>query len=246
MANDGHKFVHIEEGDTVVFSADPIPGNEGSVGAVIEQLYRKGARVAYSDIMEDLHVSGHGSQGDQMLLLSAVGPKYIWPIGGTYRHIMQYRRLAEDLGYNKRDILVPEEGQVFEFRQGVPPKVVETIELENVMIDGLGVGDVGTAVLRDRQTIATDGIVVVVVPMEKSTGRVTAEPDIISRGFVYMKESGDLLGQAKRVVVESMTLKKGRITDWRFIRTQMGENLERFLLKKTGRRPLIVPVIVEV
>jgi len=246
MANDNHKFVSIKEGDTVVFSADAIPGNEGSVSNIIERLYRKGARVAYSDIMEDLHVSGHGSQGDQMLLLSAVGPKYIFPIGGTYRHIMQYRRLTEDLGYTKRDVLIPEDGQVLEFRRGFPPKVVETLELENVMIDGLGVGDVGNAVLRDRQTIATDGIVVVVVPMEESTGRVTAEPDIISRGFVYMKESGDLLNKAKRVVSESLRLKKGRITDWRFVRNQMGENLEKFLLKETGRRPLIVPVIVEV
>ncbi len=246
MANDNHKFVRIQEGDTVVFSADPIPGNEGSVSDVIEQLYRKGARVAYSDIMEDLHVSGHGSQGDLMLLLSALGPKYIFPIGGTYRHIMQYRRLAQDLGYNKHDVLIPEEGQVLEFREGTAPKVVETIELENVMIDGLGVGDVGSAVLRDRQTIATDGIVVVVVPMEESTGRVTAEPDIISRGFVYMKESGALVDRAKRVVVESLRLKKGRITDWRFVRAQLGDKLEKFLFKETGRRPLIVPVIVEV
>ena len=246
MANDNHKFVRIVEGDTVVFSADAIPGNEGSVNDVIEELYRKGARVAYSDIMEDLHVSGHGSQGDLMLLLSAIGPKYIFPIGGTYRHIMQYRRLAQDLGYNKRDVLIPEEGQVLEFKKGFPPRVVETITLENVMIDGLGVGDVGNAVLRDRQTIATDGIVVVVVPMEESTGRVTAEPDIISRGFVYMKESGALVDKAKRVVSESLRLKKGRITDWRFVRAQLGDNLEKFLYKETGRRPLIVPVIVEV
>jgi ribonuclease J len=246
MANDNHKFVRIEEGDTVVFSADAIPGNEGSVASIIERLYRKGARVAYSDIMEDLHVSGHGSQGDLMLLLSALGPKYIFPIGGTYRHIMQYRRLALDLGYDKRDVLIPEEGQVLEFKRDVPPRVVETLELENVMIDGLGVGDVGNAVLRDRQTIATDGIVVVVVPMEKSTGRITAEPDIISRGFVYMKESGELLNKAKRVVSESLRLKRGRITDWRFVRSQLSENLEKFLLRETGRRPLIVPVIVEV
>lgn len=246
IANDSHKYVRIEDGDTVVFSADPIPGNEGSVNDVIERLYRRGARVAYSDIMEDLHVSGHGSQGDLMLLLSAVGPKYIFPIGGTYRHIMQYRRLAQDLGYEKRQILVPEEGQVLEFRSGMPPKVVETIELENVMIDGLGVGDVGNAVLRDRQTIATDGIVVVVVPIEQSTGKVTADPDIISRGFIYMKESGELVAKARQIVIQSLRLKKGRITDWRFVRSQIGEQLEVFLLKETGRRPLIVPVIVEV
>lgn len=247
IANDNHKFVRIEEGDTVVFSADPIPGNEGSVGAIIEQLYRKGARVAYSDIMEDLHVSGHGSQGDLMLLLSALAPRYVFPIGGTYRHIMQYRRLTADLGFDKRDVLIPEEGQILEFRRGIAPKVVNTIHLENVMIDGLGVGDVGNAVLRDRQTIATDGIVVVVVPMEKSTGRITAEPDIISRGFVYMKESGDLVNRARQIVKKSLPAgRQGRIMNWRFVRSQVEENLETFLWKETGRRPLIVPVIVEV
>ncbi len=246
IANDDHKFVRIDEGDTVVFSADPIPGSEHNIDIVIEQLYRRGARVAYSDIMEDIHVSGHGSQGDLMLMLSAVGPKYVMPMGGTYRHIMQYRRLAQDLGYDKRDVLIPEEGEVLEFKPGHPPKVVETINLENVMIDGLGVGDVGDVVLRDRQTIATEGIVVVVVPMEQATGRVVAEPDIISRGFVYMKQSGKLLDGAKRVVNESLRLKKGRMIDWHFVRKQVENNLERFLLKQTGRTPLIVPVIVEV
>jgi ribonuclease J len=246
IANDGHKFVHIDEGDTVVFSADPIPGSENNINTLIEQLYRKGARVAYSDIMEDLHVSGHGSQGDLMLMLSAVGPKYVLPIGGTYKHMMQYRRLAQDLGYDKKNVLIPEEGEVLEFKRGVPPKVVETVNLENIMIDGLGVGDVGEVVLRDRQTIATDGIVVVVVPMEQSSGRVVAEPDIISRGFVYIRESGDLLDKAKRVVNESLRLKKGKMIDWHFVRKQVEHNLERFLLKETGRSPLIVPVIVEV
>lgn len=253
IANDDHKFVRIDDGDTVVFSADPIPGSEHNINTVIEQLYRKGARVAYSDIMEDLHVSGHGSQGDLMLMLSAVGPKYVMPMGGTYRHIMQYRRLAADLGYDKRDVLVPEEGEVLEFKSGHPPKVIQTINLENVMIDGLGIGDVGDVVLRDRQTIATEGIVVVVVPMERSSGRVVAEPDIISRGFVYMRQSEKLLEGAKRVVNESLRLKKGlsfgrqgRMIDWRFVRKQLENNLERFLLKQTGRSPLIVPVIIEV
>jgi len=245
-ANDDHKFVTINEGDTVVFSADAIPGSENNINALIEQLYRKGARVAYSDIMEDLHVSGHGSQGDLMLMLSTVGPKYVFPIGGTYKHIMQYRRLAQDLGYGKRQILIPDEGDILEFRPGLSPKVVETLNLENVMIDGLGIGDVGNVVLRDRQTIATDGIVVVVVPMERQTGRVTAEPDIISRGFVYIRESGDLLDKAKKVVRESLRLKKGKMIDWFFVRKHVEQNLERFILKETGRSPLIVPVIVEV
>lgn len=246
IANDSHRFVHLKDSDTVIISADPIPGREHDVNTLIDQIYRKGARVSYSDIMEDLHVSGHGSQGDMMLLLSAMGPRYLFPIGGTYKHLMQYRRLAQDLGYDKRDVLIPEEGQVLEFSSGGAPRVVETLELENVMVDGLGVGDVGHVVLRDRQTIATEGIVVVVIPIQKSTGRVTSGPDIISRGFIYMKESGGLIDQAKRVVLQSLRLKKGRMMDWQFVRKQISENLAVFLAKETGRRPLIVPVIVEV
>lgn len=246
MANEAHSFATIGEGDTVVFSADPIPGNEHAVGVLIDEIYRLGARVAYSDIMEDLHVSGHGSQGDLMLLLSAVGPKYILPIGGTYRHMMQYRRLAQDVGYEKRSVLIPEEGDVLEFRAGVPPRVVETLELENVMVDGLGIGDVGHVVLRDRQMIATEGIVVVILPIQKSTGRVTGRPDIVSRGFVYMKGAGNLLEEAKKVIAQSLRLKKGRIIDWQYVRRHVEEDLAAYLLKKTGRRPLIVPVIVEV
>ncbi|MBI3955845.1 ribonuclease J [Candidatus Gottesmanbacteria bacterium] len=246
IANDSHRFVRLDEGDTVVISADPIPGREHDVNTLIDAIYRKGARVSYSDIMEDLHVSGHGSQGDLMLLLSAVGPRYIFPIGGTYKHLMQYRRLAQDLGYEKREILIPEEGQVLEFSSHSAPRVVETLELENVMVDGLGVGDVGNIVLRDRQTIATEGIVVVVIPIQKSTGRVTSGPDIISRGFIYMKESGGLIDAAKRTVLQSLRLKKGRMMDWQFVRKQISENLSVFLARETGRRPLIVPVIVEV
>ncbi|MBI5620699.1 ribonuclease J [Candidatus Gottesmanbacteria bacterium] len=246
IANDSHRFVTLEEGDTVIISADPIPGREHDVNNLIDQIYRKGARVSYSDIMEDLHVSGHGSQGDMMLLLSALGPRYVFPIGGTYKHLMQYRRLAQDLGYDKRDILIPEEGQVLEFNSQNAPRVVETLELENIMVDGLGVGDVGNVVLRDRQTIATEGIVVVVIPIQKSSGRVTSSPDIISRGFVYMKDSGELLDQARRVIMQSLKLKKGRMMDWQFVRKQISENLSTLLSKETGRYPLIVPVIVEV
>jgi ribonuclease J len=196
--------------------------------------------------MEDLHVSGHGSQGDLMLMLSTVGPKYVMPIGGTYKHMMQYRRLAEELGYRKKHVLIPEEGQILEFRPHEDPKVVETHGLEQVMVDGLGVGDVGTVVLRDRQQIATEGIVVIVVPVEEATGKVTSEPDIISRGFVYMKESGELLDKVRQVVKQSLRLKKGRIIDWQFVRKMISEQVAEMLEKETGRYPLIVPVIIEV
>lgn len=246
IANDTHRFVHLEEGDTVVFSADPIPGHENDVSRLIDQIYRKGARVSYSDIMEDLHVSGHGSQGDLMLMLSALGPRFVMPIGGTYRHTMQYRRLAQDIGYDRRDILIPEEGEVLEFRRDGMPRVAERIALENIMIDGLGIGDVGNIVLRDRQTIAKEGIVVVVVPIEESTSRISGAVDIISRGFVYMKESGALVDGAKRVVGQSLRLRKGHMVDWHFARKQIEEELARYLKKEIGRSPLIVPVLVEV
>lgn len=246
IANDDHQHVSLEEGDTVVISADPIPGNEHDVNRLIDQIYRKGARVSYSDIMEDLHVSGHGSQGDLMLMLTALGPRYVFPIGGTYKHMMQYKRLAQDVGYEKRQILIPEEGEVVEFAAEQTPRVVDRLELESVMVDGLGVGDVGNIVLRDRQTIATEGIVVVVIPIDQSSGRMTTEPDIISRGFIYMKESGPLIDQAKRITLQSLRLKKGRVFNWQFVRKQIADNLEAFLARETGRHPLIVPVIVEV
>jgi ribonuclease J len=246
IANDAHKMIKLNDTDTVIISADPIPGRENDVNKLIDQIYRHGARVSYSDIMEDLHVSGHGSSGDMMLLLSAVGPKYVWPIGGTYKHLMQYRRLAEDLGYNKRSVIIPEDGEVMEFTEHAPPRVVDRVTLEHIMIDGLGIGDVGNVVLRDRQTIALEGIVVVVVPIEEATGRMTSAPEIITRGFVYVKGSQQLLARAADVVSHALTLKKGRIIDWQYVRKRIEESLKEYLLKETGRSPLIVPVILEV
>ncbi len=246
IAHGINKYVSLNDTDTVIFSADPIPGHENDVNRVIDAIYRMGARVSYSDIMADLHVSGHGSQGDMMLMLSAVGPKYVMPIGGTYKHIMQYRRLAQELGYDKKDVLIPDDGAIVEFKRDVPPRIIEHIELENVMVDALGVGDVGDIVLRDRQTIATEGIVVVVVPMEESTGKITSAPEIISRGFVFMKSSGKLIDGAKRIVIETVRMKKDQRVDWGFVRKNIQESLAQYLARETGRHPLIVPVVVEV
>lgn len=246
IAHDNHQFVTVGDGDTVVISADPIPGNEYDVNLLIEQLYRKGVRVSYSEIMEDLHVSGHGSQADMMQLLTLTGPRFILPIGGTYKHIMQYRRLALDVGYGKKDILTPETGEVIEFTGDGEPRVVEEIELDNVMIDGLGIGDVGKVVLRDRQTIATEGFVIIVIPIDETSGKVTAEPDVISRGFVYMKDSHTLITGVKEKVLSSLKLKKGRIINWHFVRKSIENDVSKYLLRETGRSPLIVPVIVEV
>lgn len=246
ITNDNHSYVSLNSGDTVLFSADPIPGNENAVNDLIDQIYRTGSRVSYTSITEDLHVSGHGSQGDHMLLLSALGPRYVFPIGGTARHIENYRTVASEIGFSKNNILVPEDGEILEFKQFQKPRVVETISLENILVDGLGVGDVGAIVLHDRQTIAQEGIVVVVVPIDRKSGRIIGEPDVISRGFVYIKESTALLGRAKRVVIDCLKTKKNRMRDWRYIRELVEDNLQRFLNKETGRQPLIVPVVLEV
>lgn len=246
IANDAHKLVKLTDQDTVIISADPIPGRENDVNTLIDQIYRHGARVSYSDIMEDLHVSGHGSSGDMMLLLSAVGPRYVWPIGGTYKHLMQYRRLAADLGYDKRRVLIPEDGEVLEFTAHGAPRVVERLTLEHIMIDGLGIGDVGDVVLRDRQTIAREGMVVVVVPIHEKTGAMVSNPEIISRGFVYVKGSRQLLSEASNVVARALMLRKGRITDRQFVRQRIEDALKDFFLTETGRSPLIVPVVLAV
>lgn len=245
IARGEHKFVKIRDGDVVVFSADPIPGYENAVHNLVDALTAAGARVSYSDISEDLHVSGHGSQSDLMLMISLTKPKYILPIGGTYRHMVAYKKLAMEMNYQKEDILVPSDGEILEFSKTFRPRVSQVVATEQIMIDGLGVGDVGNIVLRDRKTLAKEGIVVIVIPVDEG-GRMTTQPDIISRGFVYMKESVKLVEDAKKLIVQELRLNQGKISDWHIVRRRIEENLAKFLFKETGRRPLIVPVIIEV
>jgi ribonuclease J len=246
IAEGQHKYVSINEGDTVVFSADPIPGYENSVHNLIDVLTMAGAKVAYSEIIDELHVSGHGAANDLSLMIGLTNPKYILPIGGTFRQMKHYSLLAKRMGYKKNQIILPVDGDVIEFDANHNQKIAQKIDLKNIMVDGLGVGDIGNVVLRDRQTMANEGIVVVVVPIEQNTGRVAGEPDIISRGFVYMKESGALIDEARKVVINSLRLKKGRIIDWQYIRKQIAGNLEEFLYKETHRRPLIISVVIKV
>ncbi len=246
IAQNQHKFVSIQKGDVVIFSADPIPGYENSVHNLIDVLTIAGARVSYSEITDELHVSGHGAANDLSLMLSLVSPKYVIPIGGTFRQMKHYSLLAQKMGYKENQILLPQSGEIIEFDSRGSVNTKNKINLKNIMVDGLGVGDIGNVVLRDRQTMANEGIVVVVVPIEQNTGRVTSDPDIISRGFVYIKESEQLISQAKKVIVNSLQLKKGRIFDWQYVRKQIEGNLEEFLYKETHRRPLIVSVIIKV
>ncbi len=246
IAEGEHKFATISEGDVVVFSADPIPGYENAVHNLIDILTVRGARVAYSEIIDELHVSGHGAANDLALMIGLTQPKYIIPIGGSFRQMKHYSELAQGMGYQKHQVIIPPEGRVIEFNSGQTSQLTEKIELKNIMVDGLGVGDIGNVVLRDRQTMASDGIVIVVVPMDKNTSQFTSEPDIISRGFVYMKESGRLIDGAKKVIMNSLHTKKDDMLDWRYVRKQIEGNLEEFLYKETHRRPLILAVVIEV
>lgn len=246
IAEDQHKSVSISQGDTVVFSADPIPGYENAVHNLIDLLTSLGANVSYSEITDELHVSGHGAANDLSLMIGLTQAKYLFPIGGTFRQMKHYSELAQKMGYKENQIILPKHGEVLEFDGLGGIKIVEKIDLKNIMVDGLGIGDIGHVVLRDRQTMANEGIVVVVVPIEVSTGRIAGDPDIISRGFVYMKESEKLIENAKKVVIKSLQLKEGRIVDWGYVRKQVEVNLEEFLYRETHRRPLIISVVIKV
>ncbi len=246
MAEGVHKFASVNPGDVVVFSADPIPGYENAVHNLIDTLTILGARVAYSDITDELHVSGHGAANDLALMIGLTKPKFIIPIGGTYRHMRHYEDLAKNMGYLDKQLILPKEGEIIQFDSNHNAKITEKLVLNNIMVDGLGVGDIGNVVLRDRQTMAHDGILIVAVPIEQNTGMVRSEPDIISRGFVYMKESGKLIDDAKKVIVNSLRLQKGRINDWQKVRKQIETNLGEFLYRETHRRPLILSVVIKV
>lgn len=239
-----HDWVSINPEDKVVFSTEPIPGNESSVYATIDNLSKQGVDVAYSDVDDALHVSGHGYSGEQKLLMAIIKPKYLIPIGGTFRHMVQYRKLAADLGYNSDRVMLLEDGQVVEFSQGQARKA-EIVPLKNVMVDGLGIGDVGKVVLRDRQTMSREGIVVVMVPVSVQTGQIGGEVEVISRGFVFMKEARGLVEQIKQKVKQSVR-GGGAITDWQGVRKEIEERLGEFLYQETGRSPLILTVVMEV
>lgn len=244
IANGEHK-IKINDGDFVLFSQDPIPGSEGAVDELINTLIKAGAEVFYSAILDDAHVSGHESADGLKLMLNLVKPKYVWPIGGQLRQIKHYAKLARGMGYDEEHIIIPREGQAVEMENG-KVRAAGMVEVKNVLVDGLGIGDVGNVVLRDRQTMSSDGILMVVVPVEKATGEIVGDVDIVSRGFVYMKESDELIGEAKEVVRQTIGQHPGQVTDFRFLRRNIGDTLEKFLFNATHRRPLILPVIVEI
>lgn len=241
MAANLHRKVSIQPGDRVVFSSTPIPGNEKSVARVINELGMKGAKV----IFQDTHVSGHACQEEIKLVYSLLKPKYAIPVHGEYRHLIAQKEVAMSLGYDKEDVIIAKSGDVIELSDE-KAAIVGKVHTGAILVDGLGVGDVGNIVLRDRQNLAENGIIIVVLTLEKYTGQLVAGPDIVTRGFVYVREAEELLDEARAIVTDSVLrcLDKN-ITDWSKIKNIIKDDLSEYLWKKMKRNPVILPIIME-
>ena len=243
MASGSHPRINIVPGDTVIFSSTPVPGNEKLVSKVIDSLAKAGARVIYQGIA-DVHVSGHASREELKLLINMTRPKFMVPCHGEYRHQAAFADLAQLMGYEASAVLSVENGDVVEFT-AESARVTGKVPAGSVLVDGIGVGDVGNVVLRDRQQLAADGVMVVAATIDRSARKVIAGPDIISRGFVYVKESEGLLSQAELNVSVALHKALQESTDWIALRSAIREPLANFLYEKTRRRPMILPVLLE-
>jgi ribonuclease J len=245
MAMNDHKKVGIMPGDTVIISATPIPGNEKLVSRTINHLYKLGADVIYEK-SNGVHVSGHASQEEIKLMHNLVRPKYFIPVHGEYRHLIKHAKLAKDLGMPSENIVIAENGAVIELTKN-SIKVNGKIQSGKVLVDGLGVGDVGNIVLRDRRQLSQDGIMIVVVTIDRETCQVVSGPDIVSRGFVYVREAEDLMEEAREKVLAALErCEVNGVTEWSMIKSAIREALGRFLYERTRRRPMILPIIMEI
>lgn len=244
IANQDHRLVRIQPNDTVILSATPVPGNEKMVNRTINNLFRQGAEVYYQSIAT-VHVSGHAAQEELKLMLNLLRPTYFMPIHGEYRQLILHAKLACSVGIPEDHIVIGEDGDVVE---ATPDsiKLVEHTACGNVFVDGLGIGDIGQVVLRDRQVLAQDGILMAVLTVDKETGQPLAGPDIVSRGFVYMRDAEELLESAREHVRQSFEGLNGHASDWSFVKDKIRHTLSEFLYEKTHRRPMILPVVMEV
>ena len=243
MAANLHRKVSIEPGDTVIFSSRPIPGNEKNVSKVINELAQKGAKV----IVQDTHVSGHASQEEIKLIYSLTRPKYAIPVHGEYQHLKAHAELAQGMGIPKENTIVLSSGDVLELTQE-RATLIGKVQAQGIMVDGLGVGDVGNIVLRDRQHLSENGLIIIVLTLEKYTNQLLAGPDIVSRGFVYVRESESLMEEARKVLTEAVEdcLTHQRNADWSKIKLVIRDTMNDFIWKRTKRRPMILPIIMDV
>jgi len=245
MANGDHKKVTITSNDMVIISATPIPGNEKYVSKVIDELMKIGAEVIYSSL-EDVHVSGHACQEEQKLIITLAKPKFFIPVHGEYRQLIAHAETAKKLGIEPKNIFIMSNGRTLELNEN-EATLTTSVPNGKVLVDGLGVGDVGNIVLRDRQHLSQDGLIVIVVAMDSSTGEIISEPDVVSRGFVYVRESENLMDDIKKVIYEEIRkCEENHIIDWSTIKSNLKDTLRDYIFEKTKRNPMILPIITEV
>jgi ribonuclease J len=245
MAMADHRKVEILPGDTVMISATPIPGNEKLVARTVDYLFKQGADVIYES-SSGIHVSGHGSQEELKLMLNLVRPKYFIPVHGEYRMLKVHSKIAQDLGIPKTNIFIAENGSVLEFTAD-SGAMVGKVNAGALLVDGLGVGDIGNIVMRDRRQLSQDGILIAVIAMDKENGCVISGPEIVSRGFVYVRESEQLMEEARAKIQEALDrCEASGSNDWGTIKNSVRDILGKFLYEKTRRRPMIMPIILEV
>lgn len=244
MANRDHRQVHIVPGDTVVLSASPIPGNEALVNRTVDNLFKQGAQVFYDKVAQ-VHVHGHASQEELKLLLNLVKPRFFMPIHGEYRHLTLHAKLAEMVGIPKDNIFVLEDGDILELSPWAG-KIAGKVTSGNVYVDGLGVGGIGNVVLRDRKMLSRDGIVMVIIAINRQTGKLIGRPDIISRGFVDTREDRDMIEKSRDLIAKVLDHGRNRPADWGFISTKVRDTLNKFYYDQIKRRPMILPFMVKV
>jgi ribonuclease J len=244
IANRDHRHVHILRGDTVVLSATPVPGNEALINRTVDSLFRQGAQVLYDKVAQ-VHVHGHGSQEELKLLLNLVKPRFFMPVHGEFRHLSFHAKLAQSVGIPEKNIFLLEDGDVLELGQW-SGKVDGKVSSGNVYVDGLSVGDVGPVVLRDRRMLSRDGIVMVIITVNRQTGKLVGRPDIVSRGFVDTREAKDMIEESRDIVAKALDHSGARPADWGFIYAKVRDILHKFYYDQTKRRPMILPVMVKV
>lgn len=243
LANNQNKNIKIKQGDRIMFSSDPIPGNENEIYTLIEELSKLGAEVLYGDIQEQLHASGHGNTEDLKFLIRFTNPKYFIPIGGTIRHQRQYQKLVEEMGYKKETVFMLDEGQSIWFERGTA-RAGSTVETKNVYVDAYGIGDVGNRILRDRKTLSAEGIVVAVLVLDNQ-GKLVMSPRLISRGFVFEPKEDKLFADAQRIVEQVLKPRSEKLINLNNVRQEVAAQLEQYFFEQRGRKPLIIVDIIQ-
>ena len=244
IANRDHRQVHVLRGDTIILSATPIPGNEALINRTVDNLFKQGAQVLYDKVAQ-VHVHGHGSQEELKLLLSLVKPKFFMPIHGEYRHLSIHAKLAESIGIPTENIFLLEDGDILELNPQAG-RITGKVSAGNVYVDGLSVGDIGSLVLRNRRMLSRDGVVVVVIAVNKQTGKLVGRPDIVSRGFVDTRESKEMIDESRDLVAHALDRSGDHPAEWGFVSTKVRDILNKFYYEQTKRRPMILPVMVKV